>query len=261
MNVVNCVIRTKKKFLEENIFSYYNDNPENKGNKKFNNEIIPLWNSVFNMSYFQYKKLLYDITKKNIDKVGFNKVYHTLDDFKEIFKNDKKGDNVIFIFVDGDDFIDDNFITKVEPYLNSEVKMYRWDYTRFAHGNKTLVHCKGNSDFERYPVDIETNNSMIKYHVNMNDLIGHRPADYYWKSLLNINKVHIDLSLTLDNKNIGSIYNQLSLGELHTGEGMVNYITRAISNHDFLAERVSPVFSPYVAEVNQANQALYDSIL
>jgi len=261
-NLLYGVIRVSKGFIENNEINFFNFNGRGT-NEEFMQRVLGIWDSLFSMSYIEYKKMLYELVKQNMESIGFHKLYYNLDDFYyELEKNQKSADNVFFYPIDSDDFVHNTLMRDIFPHINPELEIIRWNFYKYRNDVGSLDEYREQELMLDHVVSIDTNHYVIQLGNDASNLY-HTSAAILWDSLQDDKKKHIDINLSLDNKNISSITNLYQSWKFPVPVKSPNEIVGYIGDTCMNAPNISKLdewVRPHVQNIMDINELLFKSI-
>lgn len=154
------------------------------------------WNSIFNIDYFSFRKMVNEIRIKNQSELNFNEY---LNSYELVYP--LKG---LYFPTDDDDWFHPNVAKTVLENFNNSYNNYRWNIIKYICGKVKCFEEPFNGIYYKW----NTNNYSIYNPENIKFLISHDYLDNIQKK--SSNEIYINSYLSLHNKNLASISLRLS---------------------------------------------------
>jgi hypothetical protein len=212
MIVLNCVVRENKNYIE-GCLNFYKDT-RNDTIRRY----IDLFENTFNFGFFEFRKLIKNISIDSINSAGFDKIYYNLQDFEKDTPT-----SGYHYFIDNDDFVIKGF--KDIVYNDLTGFLIRWNLAKYINDSNTIYI--GESDYI-----CDSNNYIVNLPSKHNlPIIQHYEVSYY------VNYYNIDINsipkvLSIENKNITSISNTMDgygIPRRITKDYLLKYVDLSIS--------------------------------
>lgn len=105
-------------------------------NNKILQELVNSWNSVFNISYLDFRKTINKIREYNLQNTQFKNIINWYDKtqiYQQVMSN-----NLIYC-TDDDDWYHDNIIDIIESHKKENCKAFRWNYLAYTPKETMLL--------------------------------------------------------------------------------------------------------------------------
>ena len=201
---IYCLVREySEDYLDKKIVSFSEENQLcfqwDKINKLYY-EYIQLWNSVFIIDIFTFRKLIKnEIVIPRLKTCQFDKLFYINEYIQFVQSNEQP---FLLYAIDNDDFLIDDFYIKIQNNVNSncDLLLLFWDHYDWINTRAKINIHKVNNSFWQ----IHSNNCVYK---NVNDcLIQHWEIQYKFfpdrKYTLSNDKIYIPECFSLKNTNL-----------------------------------------------------------